>query len=30
MQIVRAREGEQVLAAAFGDDYRRYKANTWF
>jgi protein-S-isoprenylcysteine O-methyltransferase Ste14 len=30
MQIVRARKEEQVLAEAFGKEYVRYKAGTWF
>jgi protein-S-isoprenylcysteine O-methyltransferase Ste14 len=30
MQMARAHKEAQVLAAAFGDDYRRYKAQTWF
>jgi protein-S-isoprenylcysteine O-methyltransferase Ste14 len=30
MQIYRARKEEQVLAAKFGDEYRAYKAQTWF
>jgi protein-S-isoprenylcysteine O-methyltransferase Ste14 len=30
MQIVRARKEEQVLAEAFGEEYARYKAGTWF
>jgi protein-S-isoprenylcysteine O-methyltransferase Ste14 len=30
MQIVRAREESRVLEEAFGDEYRAYKARTWF
>jgi protein-S-isoprenylcysteine O-methyltransferase Ste14 len=30
MQILRAKKESAVLEEAFGDDYRRYKANTWF
>jgi len=30
MQIVRARKETRVLAAAFGEEYARYKAGTWF
>jgi protein-S-isoprenylcysteine O-methyltransferase Ste14 len=30
MQVVRARKESAVLEAAFGDEYRRYKAETWF
>jgi protein-S-isoprenylcysteine O-methyltransferase Ste14 len=30
VQIVRARKEEAVLEAAFGDEYVRYKAGTWF
>jgi protein-S-isoprenylcysteine O-methyltransferase Ste14 len=30
MQIVRARKEARVLAAAFGEEYERYKAGTWF
>jgi len=30
VQVARARKEEQVLAAAFGEEYERYKANTWF
>jgi protein-S-isoprenylcysteine O-methyltransferase Ste14 len=30
MQIVRARKESQVLEQAFGDEYRAYKARTWF
>jgi protein-S-isoprenylcysteine O-methyltransferase Ste14 len=30
LQIYRARKEEQVLASAFGDEYRRYKSKTWF
>ena len=29
-QIVRLRKEEAVLEKAFGDGYRRYRANTWF
>ena len=30
MQILRARKEEQVLTQAFGEEYVRYKAGTWF
>jgi protein-S-isoprenylcysteine O-methyltransferase Ste14 len=30
VQIVRARKEEQVLRDAFGEEYERYKAGTWF
>lgn len=30
LQIVRARREADVLRAAFGDDYERYRAQTWF
>ena len=30
MQIVRARKEAQVLEAKFGDEYRAYRAQTWF
>ena len=30
IQILRARKEQQVLEAAFGEEYRRYKAQTWF
>ena len=30
VQIVRARKEEQVLTEAFGEEYLRYKARTWF
>jgi len=30
MQVLRARKEAGVLEQAFGDDYRRYKAGTWF
>ena len=30
MQILRARKESAVLEEAFGDEYRRYKASTWF
>jgi protein-S-isoprenylcysteine O-methyltransferase Ste14 len=30
MQLLRARKEAKVLEAAFGDDYRRYRAQTWF
>jgi protein-S-isoprenylcysteine O-methyltransferase Ste14 len=29
-QFLRARNESKVLEAAFGDDYRRYRAQTWF
>lgn len=29
-QIARIKKEERVLEQAFGDDYRRYKASTWF
>jgi protein-S-isoprenylcysteine O-methyltransferase Ste14 len=29
-QFMRIRREEQVLEAAFGDDYRAYKSKTWF
>ena len=29
-QMARAYKEQQVLEAAFGDEYRRYKAQTWF
>lgn len=29
-QMARALKEQQVLEAAFGDEYRRYKAQTWF
>jgi protein-S-isoprenylcysteine O-methyltransferase Ste14 len=29
-QFMRARKEAQVLEEAFGDDYRRYRAQTWF
>jgi protein-S-isoprenylcysteine O-methyltransferase Ste14 len=29
-QFLRARKESQVLEAAFGDEYRRYRAQTWF
>jgi protein-S-isoprenylcysteine O-methyltransferase Ste14 len=28
--LIRARREQQVLAAAFGEEYQRYKARTWF
>lgn len=28
--LLRARREQQVLAAAFGEEYQRYKARTWF
>jgi len=30
MQMARASKEQRVLEAAFGDEYRRYKAQTWF
>jgi protein-S-isoprenylcysteine O-methyltransferase Ste14 len=30
LQIVRARKEEAALAEAFGEEYARYKAQTWF
>ncbi len=30
MQIVRARREAAILEATFGDDYRRYRQQTWF
>jgi protein-S-isoprenylcysteine O-methyltransferase Ste14 len=30
MQIVRARREARVLEATFGDEYRRYRQQTWF
>ena len=30
LQILRARKEEKVLEQAFGEEYRRYKASTWF
>ena len=30
IQIVRARQESKVLEARFGEEYRRYKAGTWF
>jgi protein-S-isoprenylcysteine O-methyltransferase Ste14 len=30
MQVMRARREERVLAEAFGEEYERYKSNTWF
>jgi protein-S-isoprenylcysteine O-methyltransferase Ste14 len=30
MQIVRARREATVLEAAFGEEYRRYRQQTWF
>ena len=29
-QILRARQEERVLEAAFGDEYRHYRQSTWF
>jgi protein-S-isoprenylcysteine O-methyltransferase Ste14 len=30
VQILRARKEQKVLEQAFGEEYRRYKAGTWF
>lgn len=30
IQVIRARKEAQVLEAKFGDEYRRYRAGTWF
>jgi protein-S-isoprenylcysteine O-methyltransferase Ste14 len=30
LQIYRARQEKQALASKFGDEYRAYKARTWF
>jgi protein-S-isoprenylcysteine O-methyltransferase Ste14 len=30
MQVVRARKEERVLSAAFGEEYERYRAGSWF
>jgi len=30
LQVMRAREEQRVLEERFGDEYRRYKASTWF
>ena len=30
VQVVRARKESRVLEAAFGEEYRRYRAGTWF
>jgi protein-S-isoprenylcysteine O-methyltransferase Ste14 len=30
LQVIRARAEARVLEAHFGEDYRRYKASTWF
>ncbi len=30
VEILRARKEERVLEQAFGEEYRRYKASTWF
>jgi protein-S-isoprenylcysteine O-methyltransferase Ste14 len=30
LQVVRARQEARVLVAAFGEEYERYKARTWF
>jgi len=30
MQVMRARQEQRVLEAAFGEEYRRYRQSTWF
>jgi protein-S-isoprenylcysteine O-methyltransferase Ste14 len=30
LQIIRARAESRVLEEHFGDEYRRYRASTWF
>ena len=30
IQVLRARKEEKVLGEAFGEEYARYKAGTWF
>ena len=30
LQLFRMRREDQVLEAKFGEDYRRYRQNTWF
>ena len=30
VQVMRARKEEAILAAAFGEEYERYKVGTWF
>jgi protein-S-isoprenylcysteine O-methyltransferase Ste14 len=30
VQLLRAKKESEVLEAAFGDEYRRYRAGTWF
>jgi protein-S-isoprenylcysteine O-methyltransferase Ste14 len=30
MQVYRSRKEEAVLAEKFGEEYQRYKAQTWF
>jgi protein-S-isoprenylcysteine O-methyltransferase Ste14 len=30
LQVYRSRKEEQVLASAFGEEYRRYRSKTWF
>ena len=30
VQMIRARQESRVLEARFGDEYRKYRASTWF